>query len=57
MCKAKRQVEDVFLYHQLRIARQTLRLNPALVGVLGGMTVEQAKELLRQHGEDNEANQ
>jgi len=33
--------------HQTKVALQTLRLNPAMVGVMGGMTVDEAvKHLL-----------
>ena len=36
--------------HQLAIARKTLRMPSAMVGVMGGMTKEKAKEILRKHG-------
>lgn len=41
---------DVFAKHQVRIAQQTLRMPDAMVGVMGGMTKEQAREILRRYG-------
>jgi hypothetical protein len=32
--------------HQLKIARDTLRYNDVMVAVLGGMTKEQAREII-----------
>lgn len=36
--------------HQVRIAKDTLRMSDPMVGVMGGMTKEQAREILRKHG-------
>jgi hypothetical protein len=44
-------VESIGYKHQLRIARDTLRMNPAMVGVMGGMTTEEAKAFLAKHNE------
>jgi len=44
-------IESIGYRHQLRIARATLRMNPAMVGVMGGMTIEEAKAFLAKHSE------
>jgi hypothetical protein len=44
-------IESVDYKHQLRIARDTLRMNPAMVGVMGGMTIEEARAFLDKHNE------
>lgn len=36
--------------HQIKIAKQTLKMPDAMVGVMGGMTKEEAREILRRHG-------
>ena len=36
--------------HQIKIAKQTLKMPDAMLGVMGGMTKEQAKEILRKYG-------
>jgi hypothetical protein len=36
--------------HQLRIARQTVRMHPAMIGVMGGMSLVEALNFLRVHG-------
>lgn len=36
--------------HQLRIARDTLRMTPAMARVMGGMTHEEAREVIRRLG-------
>ncbi len=33
--------------HQLQVARQTLKLNPAMVAVMGGPSVEEAKAIIK----------
>jgi hypothetical protein len=33
--------------HQFRIARATLKLNPAMVGVAGGPSIEEAKAIIK----------
>lgn len=38
-----------FEKHQLRIARDTLRMNPVIVPVMGGMTIEEAEEIVRKY--------
>jgi hypothetical protein len=42
--------KDVFSHHQLKIARQTLRLTDLGAEILGGMTKEEARLILRKHG-------
>ncbi len=41
---------DIFTKHQIKIAKQTLKYSDAGALVMGGMTKEQAKEILRKHG-------
>ena len=36
--------------HQLRIAKQTLRMHDAAAAIMGGMTKEEAREFLRSIG-------
>lgn len=36
--------------HQIKIAKKTLKMPDAVVGVMGGMNKEQAREVLRRHG-------
>jgi len=43
-------IESVANRHMMKIARSTLRANPAMVGVMGGMNVRQAHEFLLRHG-------
>ena len=33
--------------HQLRIARQTLKMSDAMIAVMGGMTKDEAREIIR----------
>lgn len=33
--------------HQLKIAKSTLRMNDIMVDVMGGMTKEQAKDIIK----------
>ncbi len=42
-------MNDTARKHQLRIARQTLRLTDEGAKILGGMTKEEARALLRKH--------
>ena len=37
----------IFEKHQLRIAQDTLRMTPAMARVMGGMTHEEAREVIR----------
>jgi len=43
-------MEDVFLRHQLRIARRTLTLSDVGARIMGGMTKEEARRILREQG-------
>jgi hypothetical protein len=36
-------------WHRLQVARKTVRMHPALVNVLGGMTVEEARQILNEY--------
>lgn len=38
--------EDVFWNHQVKIAKSTLKMNDAILGVLGGMTKAEARKIL-----------
>ena len=38
---------DIPRQHQQRIAKATLRMNPAMVGVMGGPSIAEAKKILR----------
>jgi len=38
------------LWHQIQIAKKTLKMNDAMLGVMGGMTKEEAKNILSQNG-------
>jgi hypothetical protein len=40
---------DIFLKHQLKIAAQTLRLTDEGAHIVGGMTKEEARQLLTKH--------
>lgn len=42
-------MEDIPLKHQLKIARQTLKLSDVGARILGGMTKEEARMLLQKH--------
>ena len=44
---------DIFAKHQIAIAKQTLRMPDEMVRALGGMTKEEAREILRKHGVKN----
>ena len=37
---------DIFKKHQLQIARKTLNMPDALIEIMGGMTKEEAKEVI-----------
>jgi hypothetical protein len=43
---------DPATWHQIQIAKKTLKMPDAMVGVMGGMTKEEAKEILRKHSVD-----
>jgi len=40
-------MENIFLKHQKNIARKTLKYSDAAVSILGGMTKEEAREILK----------
>lgn len=50
MPRKTRKPLSVFERHQANIARQTLRMPDAILGVMGGMTREQARSFLEEHG-------
>ena len=35
--------------HQLKIARQTLKMSPVMVKIMGGMTIEEAKQVIAEY--------
>lgn len=41
-----KQPLSVFEVHQLKIAKDTLKMSNAMVGVMGGMTKKEAKEIV-----------
>ena len=43
--------ESVFLLHQLKIARRTLKLSDEGAFILGGMTKDEAREILKKEKE------
>lgn len=43
-------IESVAMRHQLKIARSTVKMNPAMAGVMGGMSIHQAHTFLLQNG-------
>jgi hypothetical protein len=42
---------DTAYKHQLKIARDTIKMNPALLGIVGGMTLPEAEAFLAAHEE------
>jgi hypothetical protein len=44
--------DDVFVKHQIKIARATLKMNDVGVAVMGGMSKDEAREILRKHAKD-----
>lgn len=44
--KTKKKITDVFLWHQINIAKKTINIPDAILGILGGMTKEEAKKIL-----------
>jgi len=49
------KVEDIkksnpALWHQIQIAKKTVKMNPVGVSVMGGMSMKEAEELLDKHG-------
>ena len=43
-------MEDVARKHQLKIARDTLRMSDVGALIMGGMTKEEARDFLRKYG-------
>jgi hypothetical protein len=41
----------VFEHHQLKIAKSTLAMPDAILGMMGGMTKEEARKILEKFGE------
>jgi hypothetical protein len=41
---------DPIIKHQIEIAKRTLKMTDAILGVMGGPTKEEAKETLRKFG-------
>jgi hypothetical protein len=48
MAKVHRKHElNVFQKHQLAIAKKTLKMSDAMVGVMGGMTKSEARDIIK----------
>ncbi len=43
---------DVFTKHQIKIAKATLRYSDAGARIMGGMSKDYARDILRRHGLD-----
>lgn len=43
-------MNDVVLKHQIKIAKSTLKMSDVGARIMGGMTKEEARNLLRKHG-------
>ena len=41
---------DVFAKHQIRIAKRTLELSDIGASIMGGMTKDEARAILKRHG-------
>ena len=41
---------DVFAKHQIKIARSTLKMHDVGVSIMGGMTKEEASDVLKKYG-------
>lgn len=48
--KVLREARDVPTKHQLKIARDTVKMNPSMRGVMGGMSYDKAMQVLAKHG-------
>lgn len=46
----RRRVSDPAVRHQIKIAKQTLRMSDVMARVMGGMTKDEARQVLRQYG-------
>ena len=46
---------SVFDKHQLNIARKTLKMSEIGARIMGGMTHEEAREIIKKFGEKNES--
>ena len=42
--------KDPFIHHQLKIAHATLKMSDAGASIMGGMTKEEAKALIKKQG-------
>ena len=40
---------DVFAKHQIKIARSTLKMNDIGIAIMGGMTKNEAREILKKY--------
>jgi hypothetical protein len=45
-------MSDVFMEHQIKIAKATLKMNDVGVAVMGGMSKDEAREILRKAKEN-----
>ena len=45
----KQKTENVFLLHQINIAKKTLKMNDIFINVMGGMTKKEAIKILQEN--------
>ena len=48
--KNKKEVKDIFAYHQIKIAKRTLEMSDIGARIMGGMTKDEARDILKKHG-------
>ncbi|HRR48428.1 MAG TPA: hypothetical protein P5293_00410 [Bacteroidales bacterium] len=46
----KKMPTDPFVKHQIAMARKTLKMNDVMARIMGGMTKEQARAILKKYG-------
>ena len=47
--KRKKEVKDIFAYHQIKIAKSTLKMSDIGARIMGGMTKDEARDILKKH--------
>ena len=40
-------MKDIFEKHKLKIAKETLKMTPIMANIIGGMTYEEAKQIVK----------
>ena len=48
--KKQKEVKDIFAYHQIKIAKRTLEMSDIGARIMGGMTKDEARDILKKHG-------